>query len=77
MGLIVAAMWRKRVLVFIPELVWLLLMLFSTMPFGGHYFVDLIGGTAVWGGWFAASQRIERRVDAARRSGSLRISGTP
>jgi membrane-associated phospholipid phosphatase len=37
-----------------------LLMLFSTMPFGGHYFVDLIGGTAVWAIWFAASQRIER-----------------
>ena len=61
MGLIVAAMWRKRVLVFMPALVWLLLMLFSTMPFGGHYFVDLIGGTAVWAIWFAASQRIERR----------------
>lgn len=62
MGLIVAAMWRKRVLVFVPAFVWLLLMLFSTLPFGGHYFVDLIGGTAVWWIWFVASQRIERRA---------------
>jgi membrane-associated phospholipid phosphatase len=60
MGFIVAAMWRKRVLFFLPALAWLALMLFSTLPFGGHYFVDVIGGAAVWGIWFAVSRRIEK-----------------
>jgi hypothetical protein len=60
MGLIVAAMWRTRRAAFVPACIWLSLMLFSTLPFGGHYLVDLIGGTAVWGLWFAASKRLER-----------------
>jgi membrane-associated phospholipid phosphatase len=59
MGLIVAAMWRKRILVFAPACAWLALMLFSTLPFGGHYVVDLIGGAAVWGFWFALSLRLQ------------------
>jgi membrane-associated phospholipid phosphatase len=60
MGLIVAAMWRKHILAFVPACTWLALMLFSTLPFGGHYVVDLIGGSVVWGLWFALSRRIER-----------------
>jgi membrane-associated phospholipid phosphatase len=60
MGLIVAAMWRKTYSGLCPGLVWLALMLFSTLPFGGHYVVDLIGGSVVWGPWFALSWRIER-----------------
>jgi membrane-associated phospholipid phosphatase len=34
-------------------------MLVSTLPFGGHYAVDLVGGAAVWGAWFALSRRLE------------------
>jgi membrane-associated phospholipid phosphatase len=60
MGLIVAAMWRKRMATFVPAFAWLTLMVFSTLPFGGHYVVDLIGGVAVWGMWFALSHRVER-----------------
>lgn len=78
MGLIVAAAWRKRLVTFVPACAWLIIMLFSTLPFGGHYLVDLFAGGAVWGMWFALSKRVERsgwapvspaRLAAIRRGG--------
>ena len=59
MGLIAVAMWRKRPLVFVPALAGLALMVAGTLPFGGHYAVDLVGGAAVWAAWFAFSRRLE------------------
>lgn len=67
MGLIAVAMWRKHPIVFWPALACLALMLVSTLPFGGHYAVDLVGGAAVWGAWFALS----RRLEAASLEGAL------
>lgn len=59
MGLIAVAMWRNRPIVFVPALAGLVVMVAGTLPFGGHYAVDLAGGAAVWAAWFALSRRIE------------------
>jgi membrane-associated phospholipid phosphatase len=59
MGLIAVAMWRSRPFVFVPALAGLALMVAGTLPFGGHYAVDLAGGAAVWAAWFALSRRLE------------------
>ena len=61
-GFLVLAMWRKHILTVIPAAIWLFFMLLATLPGGGHYIVDLIGGFLVWAGWFALSRRIEHRV---------------
>ncbi len=62
MGFIVVAAWRKNILMTALTGSWLLLMLLATFPYGGHYFVDLLAGLAVWAGWFAASRHIERQI---------------
>lgn len=61
-GFLVLVMWRKRVLTLVPAAIWLFFMLLATLPGGGHYVVDLIGGFVVWAAWFALSLRIERRI---------------
>lgn len=61
MGLIVLAMCRKQPLLFAAAAAWFFLMIASTLPLGGHYFVDLLGGFAVWTAWFATSRYIERQ----------------
>ena len=60
MGFIVAAMWRNKLATLLPALLWLAFMLLATIPYGGHYVVDLIGGLAVWSAWFAASFIVQR-----------------
>jgi hypothetical protein len=62
MGFLTFAMWRKYILGLLAAGTWLGLMLVATFPGGGHYFVDLLGGFAVWVAWFGWSRRIERRV---------------
>jgi len=64
-GFLVLAMWRKRLLTLIGAAAWLFFMLLATLPGGGHYIVDLIGGFAVWATWFAFSERVETRAVAA------------
>ena len=59
MGLIAVAMWRKRPIVFVPALGGLVLMVAGTLPFGGHYAADLVGGGVVWAAWFTLSRRLE------------------
>lgn len=59
MGLIVLAMLRHHLILLLPVGAWFSVMVLSTLPFGGHYGVDLIGGLAVWASWFALSKRIE------------------
>jgi membrane-associated phospholipid phosphatase len=61
-GFLVLAMWRKNILTFSAAAVWLVFMLLATFPGGGHYFVDLAAGFAVWWAWFAWSRRIEWQV---------------
>lgn len=60
-GLIIFAMWRKNLLTRTAATIFLALMLLAIFPGGGHYFVDMLGGFAVWAAWFALSLWIERR----------------
>jgi membrane-associated phospholipid phosphatase len=64
-GFMVLAMWRKNRLTLTAAGIWLTFMLLATLPGGGHYLVDLLGGFLVWAGWFALSRRIERQVLAS------------
>lgn len=58
MGLITVTLWRKSPVGFGLALAWFLQMMIGTIPLGGHYVADLIGGALIWAGWFAASQRV-------------------
>jgi membrane-associated phospholipid phosphatase len=61
MGLIVLALWRENVWRLMIAAAWFAVMLVSTLPYGGHYAVDLIGGALAWVGWFALSRKLERQ----------------
>jgi PAP2 superfamily protein len=61
-GFLVLAMWRKKAVTRIAAGLWLALMLLGTFPGGGHYFIDLVAGFAVWAVWFMGSRQIERQV---------------
>ena len=61
-GFLVLAMWRKNVVTLLAAAVWLGFMLLGTFPGGGHYFVDLLAGFAVWAAWFTGSRVLERHV---------------
>ena len=61
MGFTIVAMWRKNRICLAASLVWLGFMLLATFAYGGHYFVDILGGLAVWGAWFALSRQLESR----------------
>jgi membrane-associated phospholipid phosphatase len=62
MGLITVALWRHSPVAFGLATAWFVQMMIGTLPLGGHYFVDLLGGAAVWAGWFALSRRLERKA---------------
>jgi membrane-associated phospholipid phosphatase len=57
MGLIIVMLWRKNPVTLALALAWFIPMLVGTVPLGGHYFVDLIGGLVIWAGWFCLSYR--------------------
>ncbi len=59
MGFITMAMWRKNLPICAVVVLWLTFMLLATMPYGGHYAVDLIAAFVLWGGWFALSRHLE------------------
>lgn len=61
-GLIIFAMWRKNVPTRTTATIFLTLMLLAIFPGGGHYFVDMLGGFAVWAAWFAISLHVERQA---------------
>jgi membrane-associated phospholipid phosphatase len=61
-GFLVLTMWRKRPATLLPAAVWLLFMLVATLPGGGHYIVDLLGGFTVWAIWFTLSLKIEAQA---------------
>jgi hypothetical protein len=60
-GLLIFAMWRKHAATCAIAAIFLLFMLLAIFPGGGHYFVDLLGGFAVWAAWFALSRHIEQQ----------------
>ena len=59
-GFMIFAMWRKNILTAVPAGLFLVFMLLAIFPGGGHYFVDMLGGIAVWASWFALSRMAER-----------------
>ena len=61
-GFLTFAMWRKRIWTLIPASAYLGILLLSTLPGGGHYIVDLLGGFGVWAAWFTCSRYIEDRI---------------
>jgi hypothetical protein len=61
-GFLTFAMWRKQLLTAGSAAVWLFILLLATFPYGGHYFVDLLGGFAVSAIWLAISRFIERET---------------
>jgi hypothetical protein len=63
-GFLTLAMWRKNMVTLVAAASWLVFMLLAIFPGGGHYFVDLLGGFAVWAAWFAGSRHIERHAGA-------------
>jgi membrane-associated phospholipid phosphatase len=71
MGLIVVMLWRGRPIALTISLAWFFLMVAGTVPLGGHYFVDLIGGFIVWAAWFGLS------VCLARADHVLEASSSP
>ena len=58
-GFLTVAMWRKNIAALFASGSWLVIMLLATLPGGGHYFVDLLAGFAVWAAWFALSKRVD------------------
>lgn len=60
MGLITVTLWRHSPVGLGLALAWFAQMMIGTIPLGGHYFVDLVAGAAVWGCWFYLSRRFER-----------------
>jgi hypothetical protein len=65
MGLTTVALWRRSPIGLGFSSVWFLHMMIGAIPLGGHYFVDLFGGAAVWACWFCASRRVESKLSGA------------
>ncbi|MCW3798850.1 phosphatase PAP2 family protein [Sphingomonas sp. BN140010] len=60
MGLIGVGLWRDRPVTFALASGWFGLMLMATIPLGGHYAVDLLGGALIWAGWHLGLPRLLR-----------------
>jgi len=58
-GFLTVAMWRKNIVTRLAALSYCGVMLLATLPGGGHYVVDLLGGFLVWLAWFLLSLRVE------------------
>lgn len=65
MGMITITLWRAHALTLVLSLMWFVTMLVATVPLGGHYFIDLIGGLAIWIIWFALSRTLHRSAASA------------
>jgi membrane-associated phospholipid phosphatase len=61
-GFLTFAMWRKNIWTRVIVAAYLIVELLSTLIGGGHYFVDLLGGFAVWAIWFGVSRYVEERA---------------
>ena len=76
-GFLVLAMWRQYRGASVAAAAWLAIMLLATLPGGGHYVVDLLGGLVVWSAWFALSRWIEGRISTTGRSDLVSAPPTP
>jgi membrane-associated phospholipid phosphatase len=48
LALMTAFSWRHRRWIFLPMVAWNAVVIASTIPIGGHYAIDLIGGALLW-----------------------------
>lgn len=67
MGLTILLMWRTNAALLAIAGVWFVFMMLATLPYGGHYIVDLIAGLGIAAAWFALSRWIERRAAPSGR----------
>ena len=74
MGLIAVALWRKNIWGLMVGGALFVVMAIGTIPFGGHYTIDLIGGLLVWAATFGISSalirwRVTQKPHACRADG--------
>jgi len=62
-GLLTMQAWFWNRWIRVPVILWNIAMLFTTLPIGGHYFVDLIAGAVVWLGWSVIAERVVKGFD--------------
>ena len=48
LALMTAFAWRRQKWIFYPVAAWNVIVIISTIPIGGHYGVDLLGGALLW-----------------------------
>lgn len=66
LAIMTAFAWRHCSWIFYPMVGWNVLVIVSTIPIGGHYGVDLIGGLLLWAALAWSSMRLERgRIGSA------------
>lgn len=61
LAIMTAFAWRHRRWIFYPMVGWNLIVIVSTIPIGGHYGVDLLGGLLLWAALAWCSNRLEER----------------
>jgi hypothetical protein len=64
MGLIAVMLWRRSIWTLIVSAGLFVAMAIGTIPFGGHYSIDLIAGALVWAGTYGISSKLIERDDA-------------
>lgn len=65
MAVMVAHAVQRIPLARVASRVWCGLVMVSTVPIGGHYFVDSLGGLVVWAGFAALSRAMTYRAPAS------------
>ncbi len=60
MALLMIQAWSWNCALAVPIVTWNLAVIFTTLPIGGHYLVDLVAGVLVWLGWSAVAERLAR-----------------
>jgi membrane-associated phospholipid phosphatase len=63
LALMTAFAWRHYRWIFYPMIAWNSVVIISTIPIGGHYFIDLVGGSLLWGGLAVISWSLARRTN--------------
>lgn len=67
MGCTVLAAWRTNLVTLFLASIWFCFLMLGTLPYGGHYGIDLLAGCLVWFGWFILSKRLEQSKFGSNR----------
>ena len=68
MALITIQAWSWTRTLRLPILGWNLAVIFTTLPMGGHYYVDIAAGIVLWWGWSSVAKAIVRRTEPENRA---------